>query len=354
MFGYAILLSYIIYIIDFLIERYILKTQSYYPLLYLLPFILIYITSFKIYFNGEKYARFFIIGYTMILISFIIFVLRSFNLVPVTLFTVYSFNLGFLIEVVILSLALGDRIRIERKQRESFQQQSIAQLKENAELKNTLISELKEKEFILDTVNKELESKVALRTVDLQKKTDELSAFNTNLSKLVEDLNQMNIKLDVDNWQLKQQVQEEVKARLSDEELSTEKFKELFPDESACLRYLENIKWQNGFVCKKCGHDRFINHTSPFTRKCTSCKHVESVTAETLFHGIRIPMDKAFYIVYDTIRLGKSKTLEELSEILSLNKNTVWAFRKKIQASYEQLKLKSKGAAVKWDDLLGK
>lgn len=354
MFGYAILLSYIIYIIDFLLERYIVKTQSYYPLLYLLPFILIYITSFKIYFNGEKYARFFIIGYTMILISFIIFVLRSFNLVPVTLFTVYSFNLGFLIEVVILSLALGDRIRIERKQRESFQQQSIAQLKENAELKNTLISELKEKEVILDSVNKELESKVALRTVDLQKKTDELSAFNTNLSKLVEDLNQMNIKLDVDNWQLKQQVQEEVKARLSDEELSTEKFKELFPDESACLRYLENIKWQNGFVCKKCGHDRFINHTSPFTRKCTSCKHVESVTAETLFHGIRIPMDKAFYIVYDTIRLGKSKTLEELSEILGLNKNTVWAFRKKIQASYEQLKLKSKGAAVKWDDLLGK
>lgn len=350
----AIIVTYVIYIVDFLVERYVLNTQLIYPLLYLLPFILIYIASFKIYFTGEKYARFFIIGYTMILISFIIFMLRFFNIVSVNLFTVYSFNIGFLIEVVILSLALGDRIRFERKQREALQHQSIAQLKENAELKNTLISELKEKEIILDSVNKELESKVVLRTIDLQNKTDELSVFNTNLSKLVEDLNQMNIKLDVDNWQLKQQVQDEVKARLSDEELSTEKFKELFADESACLRYLENIKWHNGFICKKCGHDRFINHTSPFTRKCTSCKHVESVTAETLFHGIRIPMDKAFYIVYDTIRLGKSKTLEELSEILGLNKNTVWAFRKKIQAAYENLKLKSKGASVKWDDLLGK
>jgi hypothetical protein len=116
---------------------------------------------------------------------------------------------------------------------------------------------------------------------------------------------------------------------------------------------LENIKWSNGFICKKCGHDRYIIHTSPFSRKCTSCKHVESVTADTLFHGIRIPMDKAFYIVYDTIRSGKSKTLEELSELLELNKNTVWAFRKKIQTTYELLKTKSKGALVRWDDLLG-
>lgn len=352
--SYSILIFYGIYIFIYLTEKFIYHSRTLYPFAYLVPFILIYLVSFKIYFSGEKYARFFILAYTMIIISFFIFVLRMFDLVPVTLFTVYSFNFGFLIEVVILSLALGDRIRIERHHRENLQFQAITQLRENESLKNKLIDELKEKELILDSVNKELETKVTMRTKDLQQKTDELSIFNSNLSKLVEDLNQMNIKLDVDNWQLKQKVQEEVKARLSDEELSTDKFKELFPDESACLRYLENIKWEHGFVCKKCGHDRYINHTSAFTRKCTSCKHVESVTADTLFHGIRIPMDKAFYVVYDTIRSGKSKTLEELSELLGLNKNTIWAFRKKIQAAYDLLKMKSKGGVVKWDDLLSK
>ncbi|ABG58922.1 7TM diverse intracellular signaling domain-containing protein [Cytophaga hutchinsonii] len=351
-FSYLIIIFYFLYIIFYVVEKFVSGTRVFYPFVYLIPFILIYLVSFQIYLKGEKYARFFILAYTMIIISFVIFVLRMFDLVPVTLFTVYSFNFGFLIEVVILSIALGDRIRIERHHRELLQYQAINQLKENESLKNTLISELKEKEVILDRVNKELETKVAIRTQDLQKKTDELSIFNSNLSKLVEDLNQMNIKLDVDNWQLKQKVQEEVKARLSDEELSTDKFKELFPDEAACLRYLENIKWENGFVCKRCGHDRYISHTSPFTRKCTSCKHVESVTADTLFHGIRIPMDKAFYIVYDTIRSGKSKTLEELSDLLGLNKNTIWAFRKKIQAAYDYLKTKSKGGVVKWDELL--
>jgi two-component system, sensor histidine kinase LadS len=346
--------SYIFYVVVFFIERFVLDAQKLYQFVYLLPFILIYFTAFNIYLKGEKSARFFILAYTMIIISFIIFVFRILDMIPdgMGLFAVYSFNFGFLVEVVILSIALGDRFKIERAQRETFQKESIFRLKENESLKNELIVELKEKEIILDRVNKELETKVAVRTQDLQQKTDELSTFNTNLSKLVDDLNQMNIKLDVDNWQLKQKVQEEVKARLSDEELSTDKFKELFPDDASCLRYLENIKWSNGFKCKKCGHDRYIIHTSPFTRKCTSCKHVESVTAETLFHGIRIPLDKAFYIVYDTIRSGKSKTLEELSDILQLNKNTVWAFRKKIQASYEILKSKSKGTVVKWDDLL--
>lgn len=349
-----IISAYILYILVYFIERFILNSQKVYQFVFLVPFLLIYIASFKIYFQGEKSARFFILAYTMIIISFIIYIFRIFDLVPagLGLFAVYSFNFGFMIEVVILSIALSDRFKIERIQREVLQQQAIMQLMENESLKNELIVELKEKEIIQDRVNKELESKVAVRTKDLQEKSEELSVFNSNLSKLVEDLNQMNIKLDLDNWQLKQKVQEEVKARLSDEELSTEKFKELFPDDASCMRYLENIKWSNGFVCKKCGHDKYITHTSPFTRKCTSCKHVESVTAETLFHGIRIPMDKAFYIVYDTIRSGKSKTLEELSELLNLNKNTVWAFRKKIQSSYELLKSKSKGAVVRWDDLL--
>ena len=349
-----IIAAYVLYILVYFIERFVLDSQRVYQFVFLLPFLLIYIASFKIYFKGEKSARFFILAYTMIIISFIIYLFRIFDLIPdgFGLFAVYSFNFGFLIEVVILSIALSDRFKIERLQRESLQQQAITQLVENEALKNELIVELKEKEIIQDRVNKELESKVTVRTKDLQQKSEELSVFNSNLSKLVEDLNQMNIKLDIDNWQLKQKVQEEVKARLSDEELSTEKFKELFPDDASCMRYLENIKWSNGFVCKKCGHDKYITHTSPFTRKCTSCKHVESVTAETLFHGIRIPMDKAFYIVYDTIRSGKSKTLEELSELLSLNKNTVWAFRKKIQSSYELLKSKSKGAVVRWDDLL--
>lgn len=29
-------------------------------------------------------------------------------------------------------------------------------------------------------------------------------------------------------------------------------FQRMFPDEAACLRYLERIRWPNGFCCEKC------------------------------------------------------------------------------------------------------
>ena len=29
-------------------------------------------------------------------------------------------------------------------------------------------------------------------------------------------------------------------------------FQRMFPDETACLRYLEKIRWPDGFVCGKC------------------------------------------------------------------------------------------------------
>ena len=30
-------------------------------------------------------------------------------------------------------------------------------------------------------------------------------------------------------------------------------FQRMFPDEAACLRYLEQVRWPGGFVCVRCG-----------------------------------------------------------------------------------------------------
>ena len=32
------------------------------------------------------------------------------------------------------------------------------------------------------------------------------------------------------------------------------RFYERFPNEAVCYRYIADIKWASGFVCKKCGH----------------------------------------------------------------------------------------------------
>ena len=40
-------------------------------------------------------------------------------------------------------------------------------------------------------------------------------------------------------------------------EITTCEFDDMFPNEASCRQYLFNMKYPKGFVCPKCGHDRY-------------------------------------------------------------------------------------------------
>ena len=62
-----------------------------------------------------------------------------------------------------------------------------------------------------------------------------------------------------------------------------------FPDDSACLDYLDWLRWRGGFVCPHCGA-----HTSwrlrDGRRSCGGCARRVSATAGTIFHHTRTPL----------------------------------------------------------------
>jgi two-component system, sensor histidine kinase LadS len=310
------------------------------PSLYIVPFIYIYIISMFVFVKGYKPARFFILGYSIVFVCLIVFQLRLLKLIEPDIFTVYILNYGILAEVIVLSAALGERFRLIRKEKEDYNRLYIDQLHANAELQKQLFTELEEKHLLSEKVNRELEQKVSERTAALQKKTDELTESNLKLEMIGNQLKEMNIKLDLDNWDLKKKVKQERVARIVSDEISFENFIKTFPDQNSCLRYLEELKWNNGYACIKCGNDKYSGKL--FTRKCTKCNYVESPTSNTLFHGIKIPLPKAFYITYTTTRNQEKYTLEELSEILDIGRNTCWDFRKKIKERQSEVKKKFK------------
>ncbi len=80
--------------------------------------------------------------------------------------------------------------------------------------------------------------------------------------------------------------------------LNSEEFNRQFSSSEQCLKVIAEEKWKNGFVCRKCGHDNYCSGKSPFSRRCTRCKSDESATADTIFHGCRIPITDAFEIAY--------------------------------------------------------
>ena len=112
--------------------------------------------------------------------------------------------------------------------------------------------------------------------------------------------------------------------------LSLFEFQTQFPDEDTCKKYLAQLKWQKGFKCVKCGHVRYCAGNSMEDRQYTSCRHTESPTAGTLFHRSKVPLLKAFYIIYylSTSKNGISST--ELSRKLALRQKTCWLFKQKV------------------------
>lgn len=106
-----------------------------------------------------------------------------------------------------------------------------------------------------------------------------------------------------------------------------------FSSEESCQLYLSAIKWKNGYSCGKCGCSTYYQGKKAGSRLCSSCKYLESATARTLFHQLKFPLSKAFYIIYMMVCSKKGTSSYELSRQLSLRQKTCWAFQRKVLAA---------------------
>ena len=113
-------------------------------------------------------------------------------------------------------------------------------------------------------------------------------------------------------------------------------FSDKFFDDDSCKHYLAEYKWGNGFKCTKCDHHQYYQlKESPFLRECRVCRHVNSVTAGTLFHKIKFSMRKAFHLIYHMTCTTKSISSQQAANMVGVNKNTAWLFGQKIRKAME-------------------
>jgi hypothetical protein len=134
--------------------------------------------------------------------------------------------------------------------------------------------------------------------------------------------------------------------------LSLFEFQKKFPDNQSCMEHLANLKWPKGFVCEKCKHDKYCKGKLEQTRQCTSCGYQATPTSGTMFHKVKFPLLKAFYILYfmSTNKKGISST--ELSRKLNLRQKTCWLFRKKVVQSMKSSKQYPLTGSVEIDEMV--
>jgi hypothetical protein len=103
-----------------------------------------------------------------------------------------------------------------------------------------------------------------------------------------------------------------------------------FPDTESCLKFLADLKWKEGFVCKKCGHTNFCKGKSSYSRRCTRCKKEESATAHTVFHRCKIPMTQAFEMAFLVCNLPEVSSYQ-ISKKMNIRQMTCYNFQKKVK-----------------------
>ena len=108
------------------------------------------------------------------------------------------------------------------------------------------------------------------------------------------------------------------------------KFTEYFSSEDKCYEYLAQIKWSNGFVCKKCGHTHYVERDK-HSRMCSKCKTIESPTSGTLLHKLKFSIRKAFMIMFEMATSSKGLSSLQISKRYSLNYKTALRFTHKIR-----------------------
>ncbi|TKC06806.1 chromosome partitioning protein ParA [Pedobacter polaris] len=318
-----------------------------YKYLEFIPLSLCFFTGIYIWWK-KKYgpARFFVLGYFFLFTGFIIKIVHILGWSRLFIGNVvgyYSLSFGFLLEMVFLSFAIGDQVRILKRKKENARKQIIKQMQVNAELK--------------DNINKDLEIKVEERTKEVQQKSkellqknvtiehqnEELLSKNTLLEQQAEEISRMNILLEKDNINLKTNIEKVTDARVNATELDFDEFSLKYPDRDTCYKFLSELKWENGYACIKCANTSYCNGKVPFNRRCTKCAYEESVLHQTIFENNRIPINKAFYLVYLMYNHKGAISSHKLSEKLGIRQSTCWTYASKIKKVMEERKKDLKG-----------
>jgi len=321
--------SMLFYLINYTVAQWIAYPDGTIYFLFLIHFLLVYLVSIQIYTKGFNPSRFFIIGNTFILFGFVFRFVKDLNLMDipgnVSIIAIYSRDGAIILEICILFIALGDRFRFLKMEKEEAQSKVIMQLEEH-------------KSFT-QKINLELEQKVMQRTKELSEKSMELEYLNVKLERQALEINKWNQTLDLDNHKLKQKIKAVNEARIKSDEVSYEEFLQVFPDDLACQRYIEEIKWTAGFQCKKCANKKYFTGARIFSRRCTRCGYSESVTAFTFLHKCKFSLVKAFYIMMKVNKYADEINCAELSRELEMRKSTVWEFKNKVLECKEGKKM---------------
>ena len=130
--------------------------------------VLILISAIICYRMGMNTAKYFLVAFSLLILGILAALFKNFGILPRVFLTEYSIQMGSAIELIMLSLALAENVKLLKSEKEEAQ--------------NLLLEELKEKSKMQALANAALEQKVLERTAEIQLQKEVIEEKNKDIT----------------------------------------------------------------------------------------------------------------------------------------------------------------------------
>lgn len=130
--------------------------------------LLILISAIISYRLGISTAKYFLVAFSLLILGILAALFKNFGILPRVFLTEYSIQIGSAIELIMLSLALAENVKLLKAEKEEAQAM--------------LFEELKEKSRLQELANIELEQKVNERTAEIQLQKEVIEEKNKDIT----------------------------------------------------------------------------------------------------------------------------------------------------------------------------
>lgn len=174
--------AWAVVVFDLLLGSNVLRSIA--DLLSLLTILFATYTAIVLWRKGNVSARYFTLAWSFIIVSTFITLLMMEGVVPHSAMTEYGQMVGFVLEVLLLSFAMAERINRERLYREKAQADALRMQVLMGNEREQKMAAQEELLSMQKRTNAELEEKVSERTEELERTMTNLEIANRELAKL--------------------------------------------------------------------------------------------------------------------------------------------------------------------------
>lgn len=129
-------------------------------------------------------------------------------------------------------------------------------------------------------------------------------------------------------------------------------FVKSFPDEKACIKYLEEVHWKDGQICPHCKCNKFYPYKDGINYKCAGCRQRYNIKVGSLFENSKISLHKWFIAIYISSSHKKGISSCQLARDLDITQKTAWFMLHRIRTMMKDIPIEKLKGIVESDGTL--